>query len=87
MTTEEIIIRILCAVDDQVGGVSKVPQAKLYPSEVVTIGVLFALKGGHFRAFYRWLKRDYDALLGGLPDRTTIARNTGCLECGGQLSR
>jgi hypothetical protein len=75
MTTEEIIIRIFCAVDDQVGGVNKVPQAKLYPSEVVTIGILFALKGGHFRAFYRWLKRDYDALFGGLPDRTTIARN------------
>jgi hypothetical protein len=35
---------------------------------------LFALKGGHFRAFYRWLKRDYDALFGGLPDRTTLLR-------------
>jgi len=26
---------------------------------LVTIGILFALKGGSFRAFYRWLKRDY----------------------------
>jgi len=75
MTTEEIIIRIFCAVDDQIGATSKVPQAKLYPSEVVTIGILFALKGGHFRAFYRWLKRDYNALFGGLPDRTTVGRN------------
>jgi len=23
------------------------------------IGILFILKGGHFRAFYRWLERDY----------------------------
>ena len=54
--------------------VKKVSQADLYPSEVVTIGILFALKGGHFRAFCRWLKRDYAALFGGLPDRTTLQR-------------
>ncbi|MGH2480855.1 MAG: hypothetical protein ACRDHW_14475, partial [Ktedonobacteraceae bacterium] len=29
---------------------------------------------GHFRAFYRWLKRDYDALFAGLPDRTRLQR-------------
>lgn len=52
----------------------KVAQAKLYPSEVVTIGILFAHKGGHFRAFCRWLRRDYDGLFGGLPDRTTLLR-------------
>jgi len=56
------------------GKVEKVAQADLYPSEVVTIGILFALKGGHFRAFCRWLKRDYDLLFGGLPDRTTLQR-------------
>lgn len=75
MTTEDIIIQIFCAVDDQIGAVAKVPQAMLYPSEVVTIGILFALKGGHFRAFCRWLKRDYDGLFGGVPDRTTLGRN------------
>src|SRR5437763_7931674 len=53
-------------------GVKKHPLSKLYPSEVVTIGILFALKGGHFRAFFRWLKRDYDALFGGLPERTAL---------------
>jgi len=74
MTTEDIIIHIFCAVDDQMPDVMKVPQAELYPSEVVTIGILFALKGGHFRAFCRWLKRDYEALFGGLPDRTTLQR-------------
>ena len=77
MTTEDIIYHIFCEVDDQMKGHSEVvkhPQAKLYPSEVVTIGVLFALKGGHFRAFYRWLKRDYDALFAGLPERTALQR-------------
>lgn len=48
MTTEEIIIHIFCAVDDQLPGVKKVPQTRLHPSEVVTIGILFALKGGRF---------------------------------------
>ena len=58
MTTEDIIIHVFCYVDDQMRGARKVPQAQLYPSEVVTIGILFALKGGYFRAFYRWLARD-----------------------------
>ena len=74
MTTEEIIIRIFCLVDEQLYDVPKVPQAKLYPSEIVTIGILFALKGNHFRAFYRWLRRDFDQLFGGLPHRTTLLR-------------
>jgi hypothetical protein len=74
MTTEEIIILIFCAVDDGLGKLPKERNARLYPSEVVTIGILFALKGGHFRAFYRWLKRDWDGLFGGLPDRTALLR-------------
>ena len=74
MTTEDIIIHIFCRVDDRMPEVKKHPQSKLYPSELVTIGLLFALKGGYFRAFYRWLKRDYDALFAGLPDRTRLQR-------------
>ena len=62
MTTEDIIIHIFCQGDDQMPEINKHSQAKLYPSELVTIGMLFALKGGHFRAFYRWLKRDYNDL-------------------------
>jgi hypothetical protein len=42
----------------QMLAIKKHPQVKLYPSEPVTIGILFSLKGGFFRAFYRWLKRD-----------------------------
>src|SRR5512135_1239555 len=74
MTTELIIILIFCAVDNGLGDLPKERNAKLYPSEIVTIGILFALKGGRFRAFYRWLKRDYDGLFGGLPHRTALQR-------------
>jgi hypothetical protein len=74
MTTVEIIIYLFCHVDDRIGFEAKDPRAKLYPSEVVTIGLLFALKGGHFRAFYRWLARDYGGLFKGLPDRTNLLR-------------
>lgn len=74
MTTEDIIIQIFCTVDDQMRDVQKHSQAVLYPSELMTIGILFALKGVSFEAFYRWLKRDYDGLFGGLPDRTRLQR-------------
>jgi hypothetical protein len=74
MTTEEFIIALFCEVDDHMGEVPKHAQAQLWPSELVTIGLLFALKGGYFRAFYRWLARDYGALFGGLPHRTRLLR-------------
>ena len=74
MTTEDIIISIFCYVDDHMTAVLKHPQAKLYPSELGTTRLLAALKGGYFRAFYRWLIRDYDDLFAGLPDRTLIER-------------
>ena len=74
MTTEDSIIHIFCLVDDQMREVTKPAQAKLYPREVVTIGILFALKGGHFRAFSRWLSRDHTSLFVGLPERTRLYR-------------
>ena len=74
MTTLDIIIHLFCLVDDHMKDQQKHPQARLYPSEIVTIGLLFALKGGHFRAFYRWLARDYADLFTGLPDRTRLQR-------------
>jgi hypothetical protein len=74
MTTLDIIIHMFCLVDDEMKDLRKHSQAKLSPSEVVTIGILFALKGGHFRAFYRWLHRDYNDLFPRLPDRTRLLR-------------
>src|SRR5215211_5019121 len=67
MTTEDIILHIFYLVATSLPAIPKHSQAKLYPSELVTIGILFALKGGHFRAFYRWLVRDYGDWLNGKP--------------------
>ena len=52
MTTEDILIHIFCLVDDEMKAMPKHSQAKLSPSELVTIAIVFALKGGHFRAFF-----------------------------------
>jgi len=62
MTTLEFITALFCQVDDHLPGIPKHPEAHLWPSEVVTLGLLHALKGGGNRAFYRWLTRDYRAL-------------------------
>lgn len=76
MTTGDIILHIFCVVDDSLPDIPKHPQSKLYPSELVTIGILFSLKGGCFRAFCRWLKRDYDDWFGQgqIPERTRLQR-------------
>ncbi len=46
----------------------------LYPSAVVTLALLFALKGVRNRAFYRWLTRDYRCLFPHLPERIRLFR-------------
>jgi hypothetical protein len=74
MTNEEFIIQLFCQVDDEMVEVGKHSQAKLYPSEVVTIGLLYSLRGGYFRTFYRWLKDNYESLFAGLPERTRLQR-------------
>jgi len=74
MTTTDFIIELFCRVDEQMTSMEKHPQAKLYPSEVVTLALLFALKGTSSRHFYRWIKRDYLPLFPNLPERTRLAR-------------
>ena len=74
MTTDDFITELFCRVDDRMKTVPNHPQAGLCPSELVTLGILFALKGGGGRAFYRWLKRDYGAWFPGLPERTRLFR-------------
>jgi hypothetical protein len=74
MLTDEIIIRLFCMVDDQLGLVNKRSDAHLYVSEIVTIGLLFSLKGGRFRAFYRWLNANYRLFFPKLPERSRLQR-------------
>jgi hypothetical protein len=53
------MMTLCCQVDDQMAAVPKRSDAKLYPSEVVTLALLVAITGVGTRAFYRWLIRDY----------------------------
>ena len=59
MTTEDFIIELFCQVDDKMLNATKHSQAMLFPSEVVTLALLFALKGRGNRAFYRWLEAQF----------------------------
>ena len=74
MSTEEFIIGLFVRVADAMREVPLHPLGLLYPSEIVTLGLLYALKGGGQRAFYRWLTRDYSALFPVLPERTRLFR-------------
>ena len=74
MTTMDFISALFCQVDDHMHGLPKHPQATLWPSEVVTLGLLHAIKGVGNRAFYRWLTKDDRALCPHLPERTRLFR-------------
>jgi hypothetical protein len=53
MTTQDFISALFYAMDQEMLDVPKHPEAKLSPREVVTLALLFAVKGGGMRAFYR----------------------------------
>jgi hypothetical protein len=74
MSIEDIIIGLYVRVDTVMHDVPKHPQAELYPSELVTLGLLFALKGDGPRRFYRWLTANYRAWFPRLPERTRLFR-------------
>jgi len=77
MTTIDFITELYCRVAEplaQTDKEQKHSQAKLYPSEIVTLALLFALKGVGQRAFWRWLTRDYRVLFPQLPSRTRLFR-------------
>ncbi len=60
--TIDFITALFYEVDEQLRAIPTHPEAHLWPSEVVTLGLLHARKGVGNRAFYRWLTRDYRAL-------------------------
>ncbi len=74
MTTLDFILELFCRVDDTLKELQKDPRANLHPSEIVTLAVLFALRGKGQRDFYRWLSRDYRRLFPKLPERTRLFR-------------
>lgn len=55
---DNIIFKLFCSVQAKLKDNDfKHSQGKLWLSEIITIGTLFALKGGSFRQFYTWLER------------------------------
>lgn len=69
---EDIIWYLLSAITTVLGKKDKKhPLGKLYLSEIMLCGVLFALKGGSFRRFHPWLKQRN---LLNLPERSRLCR-------------
>jgi len=74
MTTLDVIIALFCQVDQEMTAVPKHPDAKLSPSELLTLVLLFAIKGVGTRVFYRWLTRHYQIWFPQVPERTRLFR-------------
>lgn len=74
MTQEHFIIELFCRVDDLLPKTPEHLQAKLSRSELVTLGLLFVLKGSSQHAFYRWIKQNWINLFPALPERTRLFR-------------
>src|SRR5215467_4858915 len=72
--TVELITALFSEVDEQLHALPTHPEAHLWPSEVVALGLLHALTGGGNRPFYRWLTRDSRPLFPRLPERTRLLR-------------
>ncbi len=80
MSTDDFIIELFIRVDTMMRDVPKHPKAHLYPREVVTLALLFALKGVGPRALARraprWLRNTYRA---GFPACRNAPACFGCL--------
>lgn len=74
MTQEHFIIELFCRVDDMLPKTQEHIQAKLSLSELITLGLLFALKGSSQHQFYRWLRQNWNTLFPALPERSRFFR-------------
>ena len=73
MITENLIINLFCKIDDETKKIKKYPQSSLYPSEIITLAILFSIKGVGSRAFYRWLE-NWLYFFPKIPERTRLFR-------------
>lgn len=74
VTQEQFITELFCRVDDLLSKAPEHLQAKLSRSELVTLGLLFALKGVSQHQFYRWIRQNWINLFPALPERTRLFR-------------
>lgn len=74
MSAEDFIFELFFRVAEGMREVKNHSQALLYPSEVATLALLFVVKGGTGRAFYRWVRKNWSPLFPKLPERTRLFR-------------
>jgi hypothetical protein len=74
LTLTDFIVETFCRIDEKMKDVKKDPRSHLWPSELVTIGVLYALKGQSQGRFYRWINANYRILFPKLPERSRLFR-------------
>lgn len=74
MNITDFITELFCQIDDALPDMARHSQAILSLSELVTIGVLQAMKNVSQRAFYHWLRDNYSHLFPNLPHRTRLNR-------------
>ena len=63
MTTEEFILALFCRIEEGLRDVEKDKRANLYPSELVTLAILFALKAGRQKSFLQMGKQQLEISL------------------------
>lgn len=74
MTLTDFIATLFFIIDETMTDLPKDPRAHLWPSELVTLGVLYVLKAQSQRRFHQWLKANYLSLFPRLPERTRLFR-------------
>ena len=74
MTAQDFTLELFCRVDDTLTNMRQHPLASLHPSEVVTLGMLQALRREGPCAFYRWVCKELKELFPRLPERTRLFR-------------
>ena len=81
MNIADFITELYCKIDDALPDVPQHAQAVLSLSELLTIGILHAVKNVSRRAFYHWLKDNYGHLFPKLPERTRLFRRLEAQAC------
>ncbi len=74
LPARDFTVELFCRVDDALPEEKKPALAQLHPSEVVTLGLLYALRGQGYRPFYRWVQKELKALFPRLPEQSRLFR-------------
>ena len=81
MNITDFITELYCNIDDVLPPMVPHSQARLSVSELITIGVLHAIKNVKQRPFCHWLKDNYGHLFPKLPERTRLFRRLETQSC------